>query len=113
VYRLGDIFILPSRGPEETWGLGANEAMASGCAVMLSEKVGGAVDLVKEGQNGIVFRIGDLQKCSDWVSRLAADRQQLDAMKRGSRNWIDSFSFDRIVKAIEEFMASVPQKQHI
>ncbi|MDP4148463.1 MAG: glycosyltransferase family 4 protein [Bacteroidota bacterium] len=113
IYRLGDIFILPSRGPEETWGLGANEAMASGCAVMLSEKVGGAVDLVKEGKNGIVFRVGDLQKCSDWVAQLAADRQQLDAMKNGSRSWIDSFSFDRIVKAIEKFMADVPQKQHI
>jgi glycosyltransferase involved in cell wall biosynthesis len=113
VYRLGDIFILPSRGPEETWGLGANEAMACGCAVMLSDKVGGAVDLVKEEKNGIVFGVDDLQKCREWVARLAADRQQLEAMKKGSRTRIDSFSYDRIVKAIEKFMAGVKQKQHI
>ncbi len=28
VYRLCDIFVLPSMGPGETWGLAVNEAMA-------------------------------------------------------------------------------------
>jgi glycosyltransferase involved in cell wall biosynthesis len=28
VYRLGDVLVLPSRGPGETWGLALNEAMA-------------------------------------------------------------------------------------
>ena len=55
VYRLGDVYILPSRGPGETWGLGVNEAMASGCAIMMSEKAGGSTDLVEEGVNGIRF----------------------------------------------------------
>jgi glycosyltransferase involved in cell wall biosynthesis len=59
VYRLGDAFVLPSRGPGETWGLGLNEAMASGRAVIASNKVGGARDLIQQGENGWVFESGD------------------------------------------------------
>jgi glycosyltransferase involved in cell wall biosynthesis len=60
VYRLGEIFVLPSRGPGETWGLALNEAMASGRAVIASSKVGGARDLIRPGVNGWTFRSGDI-----------------------------------------------------
>jgi glycosyltransferase involved in cell wall biosynthesis len=59
VYRLGDIFVLPSKGPEETWGLALNEAMASGRAVIASTKVGGARDLIIEDENGWTFESGN------------------------------------------------------
>jgi glycosyltransferase involved in cell wall biosynthesis len=100
VYRLGDIFILPSRGPGETWGLGVNEAMACGCAIMMSEKAGGAIDLVKEGVNGIVFNPDDLDKCSSWISGLLADPARLNEMKAASRARISAFSYTQIVEAI-------------
>src|SRR5260370_24848588 len=59
VYRLGDIFVLPSQGPEETWGLALNEAMASGRAVIASSKAGGACDLVRSGESGGIFESGN------------------------------------------------------
>jgi glycosyltransferase involved in cell wall biosynthesis len=59
VYRLGDVFVLPSCGPGETWGLALNEAMASGRPVIASNKVGGARDLVTAGTTGWVFDSGD------------------------------------------------------
>ncbi len=46
IYRLADVFVLPSIGPGETWGLSINEALASGIKVIASEKCGGAVDLL-------------------------------------------------------------------
>jgi len=55
VYRLGDVFVLPSQGPEETWGLALNEAMASGRAVIASSKVGGARDLIQPQAGGWIF----------------------------------------------------------
>jgi glycosyltransferase involved in cell wall biosynthesis len=48
VYRLGDILVLPSRGPGETWGLVMNEALASGLQVYASGKCGGAIDLIDD-----------------------------------------------------------------
>lgn len=54
VYRLGNVFCLPSIS--ETWGLGLNEALASGRPVIASDKVGGAPDLITDGVNGYIFQ---------------------------------------------------------
>jgi glycosyltransferase involved in cell wall biosynthesis len=59
VYRLGDVFVLSSRGPGETWGLSLNEAMASGRTVIASSRAGGARDLVREGITGWTFAAED------------------------------------------------------
>jgi glycosyltransferase involved in cell wall biosynthesis len=59
VYRLSDLFVLPSRGPGETWGLALNEAMASGRAILASCKVGGARDLIQNDENGWIFESGN------------------------------------------------------
>jgi len=39
-YRVGNVVCLPSKGPGETWGLAVNEAMACGCAAIVSDRVG-------------------------------------------------------------------------
>lgn len=54
VYHLGDLFVLPS--VSETWGLAVNEAMACGLPVIVSNKVGCAVDLIEQGKNGYAFQ---------------------------------------------------------
>ncbi|MEM8911821.1 MAG: glycosyltransferase family 4 protein [Planctomycetota bacterium] len=59
VYRLGDLVALPSRGPGETWGLALNEAMACGRAVLASDRVGAAVDLITPNENGWIVRSHD------------------------------------------------------
>ncbi|HEV9035221.1 MAG TPA: glycosyltransferase family 4 protein [Puia sp.] len=102
LYRIGDVFVLCSGS--ETWGLGANEAMASGCALMLSDKTGGAVDLVKEGVNGIIFGLTDYDKCREFAETLVNHPQRLADMKKASRRLIGGFSYARIVGAIETLL---------
>jgi glycosyltransferase involved in cell wall biosynthesis len=75
VYRLGNVFVLPSQGPGETWGLALNEAMATGRAIIASSKVGGARDLILPGTNGWIFESGD---------RGALERALGQAADRGS-----------------------------
>ncbi|TAF75568.1 MAG: glycosyltransferase [Bacteroidetes bacterium] len=55
IYRLGNVFCLPSKGPGETWGLAVNEAMACGLVAVVSNKCGCAADLIIEGKTGYVF----------------------------------------------------------
>jgi glycosyltransferase involved in cell wall biosynthesis len=107
VYRMADVFILPSTGPGETWGLAANEAMASGIAVMLSTKVGGAIDLVQENENGITFSPFDLDKCIDFISRRLANKSDLNKMKTASQQRIGQFTYQQTVKAIENLLKSL------
>ncbi|MBR9973698.1 glycosyltransferase family 4 protein [Magnetospirillum sulfuroxidans] len=56
-YALADVFVLPSE--HEPWGLAVNEAMACGTAVVVSDQVGAAFDLVDES-TGAVFAAGDV-----------------------------------------------------
>lgn len=112
VYRLADVFILSShsqtRGPgisslNETWGLGANEAMACGCGLMLCSGVGGAVDLVKEGVNGIIFPVGDDEKCTKFVRELLKTPGKLERIKAASRARVEEeFSFEKVVRSLVE-----------
>jgi glycosyltransferase involved in cell wall biosynthesis len=57
VYRLGDLFVLPSVY-NETWGLATNEALACGRPVLISNRVGCAEDVVTS-TSGRVFDAGD------------------------------------------------------
>jgi glycosyltransferase involved in cell wall biosynthesis len=58
-YRLADLFVLPSRGNYETWGLAVNEAMHMGVPCLVSSRVGCQRDLVTEGETGWVFDPSD------------------------------------------------------
>jgi glycosyltransferase involved in cell wall biosynthesis len=58
-YLLADLFVLPSRGNYETWGLAINEAMHMGIPCLVSDIVGCQRDLVTDGDTGWVFRAND------------------------------------------------------
>ena len=58
-YLLADLFVLPSRGHYETWGLAVNEAMHLGVPCLVSDRVGCQRDLVTHGETGWVFSAGD------------------------------------------------------
>lgn len=98
VYRLADVFILPSKGPAETWGLAVNEAMACGKSVIVSDKVGCAIDLVKNGQNGFIFKSNDLD---DLKSKLDMLIEQNLFSENTSKQEIQEWSFMKIAEQIE------------
>ncbi len=58
-YLLADLFVLPSRGLYETWGLAVNEAMHLGVPCLVSDRVGCQRDLVTDGETGWVFPASD------------------------------------------------------
>jgi len=58
-YLLADLFVLPSRGFYETWGLAVNEAMHMGIPCLVSDRVGCQQDLVSPGETGWVFASTD------------------------------------------------------
>lgn len=57
-FDLSAVFVLPSQ--HEAWGLIVNEAMASGLPVVVSDNMGCAIDLVRDGDNGFVYPFGDV-----------------------------------------------------
>ena len=104
IYRLGEIFCLPSAGPGETWGLAVNEAMACGSAVLVSDKVGCAVDLVKEAVNGYRFRSNDINDLKHKINKMISDKDTLVTMGTASARLIADWNFDSIASAVKKVL---------
>jgi glycosyltransferase involved in cell wall biosynthesis len=100
LYRLADVFILPSKGPNETWGLAVNEAMACKKAILVSDKVGCAIDLVENGTNGYIFEAGNFD---DFLEKLLKfDKTNSQTFGKESKKKIKNNNFRKICKAIEK-----------
>jgi len=101
IYQACDLFCLPSKGPGETWGLSVNEAMACGKAVLVSDKVGCAIDLVKSDNNGAIFESGDKDSLVSSLGQLIQSKSRLGEMGKNSAEKIKDWSFIHIAEAIE------------
>ena len=76
---ISDCIVLPS-DCGETWGLVVNEAMACGRAAIFSDQAGCAADLVKAGQTGWCYPMGN-------VTALQGAMREALADKTRSRKW--------------------------
>lgn len=104
-YDLCDAFVLPSG--IESWGLVVNEAMNASRAIVASDRVGSAADLVKPGQNGAVFRCDDVEDCARALRDVIGDAERLVAMGRASRAIIDRWSFDADIAGLRAALAAL------
>jgi glycosyltransferase involved in cell wall biosynthesis len=101
VYRLGDVLVLPSLGPGETWGLAMNEAMACGIPVFGSTKCGGSIDLIDDSC-GLIFDPSELNAVVNQLNTLADNPDSLANLKAGAFKKIQQFLYDKIVDAVIE-----------
>ena len=83
-YHSASILAFPTLGDE--WGLVVNEALIAGVPVLGSVYSQAVEDLVREGENGWVFRPTDTRDTYNALDRaLTADRETLGAMSLNAR----------------------------
>ena len=104
-FALADVFVLPSR--HEPWGLIVNEAMASGCAVIVSNEVGAHADLVTDGVEGFVFPVGDIEALATALARVLSSPEQTQRMREAARTRIASWDFEADVRGLRQALAEV------
>src|SRR6478672_8623618 len=100
-YRLSDIFVLPS-AYGETWGLAANEAIASGRRVLLSDKVGGAADLVRSPDIGAIFASQNWVDFHEKLNSLLAHEACSDELMLISSNYDVPETERRLLAIVKE-----------
>jgi glycosyltransferase involved in cell wall biosynthesis len=105
-YASADIMVLPS-AYQETWGLVVNEAMNFGLPIIVSDRVGSAADLVKEGENGFVFRSGDVNDLVAALRRLVLCEEFRASCGRQSLEIISSYSIDAVCEQAVQSLLSV------
>lgn len=101
-----DIAVVPSTEPEP-FGMVALEAMAAGRPVVAAGH-GGLLDIVLNGQTGIVFEPGSAESLADAIQKLAVNHELRDQMgKAGRARWLRYFTTQKYVDAFEELYASI------
>jgi len=103
VYRLGDALVLPS-GYGETWGLAVNEAQACGRPALVSDCVGCARDIIRGGENGMIFRTDDWEDCARAMRRMAEDgwRSKREAIRAGAWEFDTTRGAEALLRAIRQ-----------
>lgn len=94
---------------KEGWGVVLNEAMNSGCAVVASHAIGSVPYLIRDGENGSVYRSGDVDMLYEKVKRLLDDpeaqrRMGRDAYGTITETWNAKVAAERFVKLAERIL---------
>jgi len=101
-YVAADVFALLSA--REPWGVVVNEAAACGLPLVLSDRVGAARDLLRDGENGVLVPEGDVGATVDALRRLAADPELRARMGARSRELARGFGYG---PSVENLLAAV------
>ena len=104
LYVAADVFALLSE--REPWAVVVNEAAACGLPLVLSDRVGAAHDLLRDGENGALVAAGDVAAAARALRELAADPELRRAQGERSRelaaDWGYGPSVDGFLEAVRE-----------
>lgn len=109
-YDLCDVFVLPSE--RDRWGLAVNEAMNAGKAIIVTDKVGCAPDLVYEGENGFVVPVGDRVCLAARLLSLMQNREMCFRMGHASRQIVTTFGFREDLEGMKQALHEVCGAAH-
>ncbi len=106
LYVAADVFALLSE--REPWAVVVNEAAACGLPLVLSDRVGAAHDLLRDGENGALVAAGDISAAARALGELAADPELRRARGERSRelaaDWGYGPSVDGFLETVREAM---------
>jgi 1,2-diacylglycerol 3-alpha-glucosyltransferase len=111
-YGLARAFIHAST--TEQWGLVVNEAMASGLPVLVSNRCGCAMDLVREASTGFTFDPFNTKQMADLMIRCSKEPEDLVDIGKAAQSMISNWGLDRftggLMQAVEKSVESQPPK---
>lgn len=106
-YLLGDVFVLPSEGRHETWGLAVNEAMHLARPCIVSDHVGCAADLIRP-ELGWIFPAGNQTALAVTLrTALTLPRAELAALGHAAAHHVSSYAYPAATAGLKHALASL------
>jgi glycosyltransferase involved in cell wall biosynthesis len=102
LYKSVNVFVLPSQGPGETWGLAVNEALASGVPAIVSNKCGCSSDLIINYKNGIIFESNKIIELENAMKFMIDNKETTKEMGEYGKAFIQNWSYENICVQIEK-----------
>src|SRR5205823_1561487 len=98
-YVAADIFTLPSRR-HETWGIVVNEAMNFSLPIVVTDKVGCAGDLVRDGENGFIVSSQDPSELAGRLRELVRSPKLRQQFGRASHQIISRWTYEEAMSGV-------------
>lgn len=100
IYTAADVMVLPSE--YEPFAVVVNEASCCGTAVVASDRVGAARDLIAPVDPGLIYPCGNVPALAQLLNELLTSRGRLEALGRAARQQMQSWSPERNIEATLE-----------
>jgi glycosyltransferase involved in cell wall biosynthesis len=104
IYSRSKVWIVASKS--EGFSMPVLEAMACGC-VVVATKCGGPNDLIKDGVNGFLVNVGDVNQIVNRVLLLLNDENLRNRMLLNSRETVKKFNWDSSVDKLEKTISQI------
>jgi len=102
LYKMADIFVLPSPLPSEGFGMTALEAMASGCPVIVTRACG-CSEIIRKEKSGIIVKPWSTSELKDAMATLLLDEDLRRKLAYNGRMAIEKiYNWKRIVDRVEQ-----------
>lgn len=98
--RQSDVFILTSA--YEGFSIALTEAMANGCCPIVTDIRSGNQQMIKNGENGFLIRLGDIDSYIRTISEIAVDRSKLQQLRQSAFEKGIEYSTQRMAENYEE-----------
>ncbi len=104
-YAAVDVVILPSAN--EGTPVSAIEALASGRPVVAT-RVGGVPDVIRDGEDGFLVEVGDIEALAERLARLASDAALCERMgTAGRQRVLPRYGVARLVEDVDRLYRSL------
>jgi glycosyltransferase involved in cell wall biosynthesis len=104
VYSRNDILVFPSNF-EEAFSLTTLEAMACGLPIV-STATGGNSEVMRDGENALVFRCKDAETCAGNILKLLENHELYHSLSLNGRATVENaFRIDAMIDRIEKSLA--------
>ncbi len=111
--RKHEIFLFTS-DRNEGWGAVLNESMSNGCAVVASNLIGSVPFLIQDGENGMVFKSGDLDSLTQKVCYLLDNpTERLEMAKKAIHTMREVWSPANAAKRFVELVEALATKNSV
>ena len=101
-YKCADLFVMPTR--EDIWGLVVNEAMSFGLPVVSSDRCVSGLEMIKNGENGYIFKSEDVEDLSLKISSCFVNDHILQSMGEKSLMTIKEYTIEKMAEDHYRFL---------
>jgi glycosyltransferase involved in cell wall biosynthesis len=81
--------------------------MVCGLPVIVSDQVGAGYDLVRHGENGFVFPVGEVEILAKHIEELATNKELCARLGAQARRTMESHSYAQCVSSFVQALSSL------